>query len=212
MTQTVTLRAHRYPGQLVVVEGTDGAGKSTLLRGLRNQLARERDVLSTLQPSPSARATDVFRSLSGWGQASKDFNRSLWLVTVGDRIHHSLTVIEPALRRGATVLCDRYLFTTLAHISARGETIEPWFREVASHILKPDVALLVTCPVEQAVHRIRQRPEEATRSIDVLYMGRVHAAFVSLAREGHLQPIDSHKLDPSGVVGAARAYVTAAER
>ncbi|MER7583831.1 hypothetical protein [Kitasatospora sp. NPDC097691] len=180
------------PGLLLVIEGTDGAGKSTLLGRVGARLrAAGHDVLDTFQPTPSARAHEVFRGFSEIGGAQEELYRALYLLTLGDRMYHAHAVMMPHLMAGGVVVCDRYLYTTMANMLARGQEFEPWFVEAAGHLPQPDLSVLVHCPLETAVARIRARPEEADRPIDLAHMGRVYAGFRRLEEAGYLRGIDT---------------------
>ncbi|MFJ8626438.1 dTMP kinase [Kitasatospora sp. NPDC093550] len=180
------------PGLLLVIEGTDGAGKSTLLGQVGERLrAAGHDVLDTFQPTPSARAHEVFRGFSEIGGARQELYRALYLVTLGDRLYHAHAVMLPHLMAGGVVVCDRYVYTTLANLIAREQECEPWFLDAAGHLPRPDLAVLVHCPLETAVARIRARPEEAERPIDLAHMGRVYEGFRSLEAAGVLRGIDT---------------------
>lgn len=180
------------PGFLLVVEGTDGAGKTTLIGQVGERLrAAGHDVLDTFQPTRSARAHEVFRGFSEIGGAQQELYRALYLLTLGDRLYHAHAVMIPHLMDGGVVICDRYLYTTMANMLARGHEFESWFLAAASHVPQPDLSVLVHCPLETAVERIRSRPEEAERPIDLDHMGRVYAGFRRLEEAGYLRGIDT---------------------
>lgn len=180
------------PGLLLVIEGTDGAGKTTLKEQLSRRLKDSgHDVLETFQPTRSARSHELFRGFSESAGATEELYRALYLLTLGDRMYHAHAVMLPHLMAGGTVLCDRYLYTTLANMMARGHRFEPWFTEAAGHLPRPDLALLAHCPVETAVRRIRSRPAEVDRPIDLDHMKKVHEGFLRLERAGCLRGIDT---------------------
>jgi len=190
--ERIQLRPHGLRGRLIVIEGTDGAGKSTLIHGTAEALRwLGADVLTTVQPTPGIRATEVFRAFSETSGPDTALYRALYLVTVGDRLYHAASVIEPHMRSGGIVLSDRYVFTTMANIMARGQGFEPWFVETVAHLPRPDLAILLHCPVGEAVRRIRLRPDERDRPIDIPHLTRVREAFLKLAELGHLRAIDS---------------------
>lgn len=199
------------PGLFLVVEGTDGAGKTTLKAQLSRRLTDAgHDVLETFQPTPSARAHEVFRGFSESGSAVQQMYRALYLLTLGDRLYHAHAVMMPYLKAGGIVICDRYLYTTLANMAARAQMLEGWFTEAANHLPQPDLAILVHCPLETAVKRIRARPEEADRPIDLDHMGRVYQGFRQLETAGHLRGIDTSATDIEETAETALRWVNEA--
>ena len=160
-------RAHK--GKLIVFEGTDGAGKTTLLRLTEKYLESKLgigQVLVVKQPTDLSRKTKLFQKMMYSGNHEDIDYRAVQLLTMSDRVQHGFEVIEPALRSGKTVLCDRYIYTSLANMLARGYRKEKWFYEAAKHILKPDYVFLAYVPWEQAIARIRSRPAEKDRYLD----------------------------------------------
>ena len=126
-------------------------------------------------------------------------------MTMSDRVQHGFEVIEPALRSGKAVLCDRYIYTSLANMLARGYRKEKWFYEAAKHILKPDYVFLAYVPWEQAVVRIKSRPAEKDRYLDEALLRKVSEEFVKMSeREKFIV------LDTSGDEEKAFAVVKAA--
>ena len=188
--QPVELGPQPSSGLLVVVEGTDGSGKTTLVRALTAALQdRGLPVLATQQPTPSMRATDIFK-LALHNDAPVDDYRALYLATLGDRLYHCNVIVAPRLAAGEAVISDRYVFTTFANVLARGHEFEPWLRDVCRHLPRPHLALWADAPPELAVARIRARPND-TNPLDPAYLARLHAAFAAMSRAGELVRLDT---------------------
>lgn len=58
-----------------------------------------------------------------------------------------------------------------------------WIYEIAKSIRKPDVAFFLNVTVDEAIRRVRERPEEKDRYIDIELQKRLHDLYVSIARE-----------------------------
>ena len=107
----------------VTFEGLDGSGKTTQVRLLRQAVEREGgDVIATREPG----GTPLGESLRGLLLHSEDVSpwaeAALFAAARAELVHR---VIRPALERGADVLCDRYVDSSLAYQGiARGLGVE----------------------------------------------------------------------------------------
>lgn len=179
------LKKNNYPGKLIVFEGTDGAGKTTMISKTEAMLAEKfgaQNVLTVKQPTDMSRKTKLFQKMMYCANHDDIDYRAVQLLTMSDRIQHGFEVIEPALKEGKTVICDRYIYTSLANMLARGYTREKWFFDAAKHILKPDVVFLACVPPEIAIERILARPSECDRHLDKELLIMVAANFKALAK------------------------------
>ena len=93
--------------------------------------------------------------------------RSLSLLAASDRLQHVNKTIEPEMKQSKIVLSDRYFYSCLANLRARGFEEDAWIYEIAESVIKPDIAFFFDVPVEEAVARVRRRPEEKNRYIDM---------------------------------------------
>ncbi|MGO1316443.1 MAG: dTMP kinase [Cellulomonadaceae bacterium] len=101
-------------GWFISFEGGDGSGKSTQSRLLGRWLAEAtgREVVLTREPG----GTDLGRELRTMVLHGSDVSpRVEALLYATDRAHHVATVVRPALDRGAIVLTDRYLDSSVAY-------------------------------------------------------------------------------------------------
>jgi len=71
-----------------------------------------------------------------------------------DRREHLMTVIEPALANGQTVICDRYVYSSAAYQGARGLDPQAIIAENHGFARRADVTFLMLLPVEVALERI----------------------------------------------------------
>src|SRR5688500_9154814 len=101
-------------GKLIVFCGFDGCGKSTQIERLaRNLEAAGKSVLITKQPSDWYRESRIVRDfLAKGGCATKA--KILALYAAADRLKHVHEVILPAVRAGKHVICDRYVYSSIA--------------------------------------------------------------------------------------------------
>ena len=161
------MRENKTPGVLITVCGLDGCGKTTMMNRLISELKKTHSVFVTKQPTNAVRESLIFRTYMDSPSYEAFDYRSLSLLAASDRLQHVNKVIEPELTEGKIVISDRYFYSCLANLRARGFKKDKWIYEIAKNIIKPDVAFFFDVPVDIAIERVRQRPEEADRYIDV---------------------------------------------
>ena len=179
-------------GIFVVFEGGEGAGKSTQVQRLAETLrAAGRDVVVTREPGATdmgvrIRSLVLDRAVDGDGTATAPSPRAEALLYAADRAHHVATVVRPALARGAVVISDRYIDSSLAYQGA-GRTLPvqeiSWLSSWATGGLKPDLVVLLDVDPTVGLGRVtsrglgRDRLESESRS----FHERVRYAFLDLA-------------------------------
>lgn len=184
---------NRERGLLITFCGLDGCGKTTMLSMVRDYLNHlDLPYMQTKQPTPFVRESAIFRSYMDTPCHDAYDYRSLSLLCASDRVQHSNRVILPALKRGEIVLSDRYFYSCLANLHARGYTKDEWIYEIAESIPRPDLAIFLDIDVETAVSRVRSRPEEKDRYIDMDLQEKLHREYIDIAKAngGLLVPSD----------------------
>ena len=175
---------HEASGLLITFCGLDGCGKSTQIRRLKEWL-EEMDipVRLTKQPTDFVRRSEIFRSYMDQPNHDEFDYRALSLLCASDRVQHSNRVIRPLLEAGETVVSDRYFYSCLANLRARGYRRDLWIYEVVRSIPKPDVAFFLDVDVDTAVRRVRSRKAEKNRYIDLELQHRLRKEYLSIAAE-----------------------------
>ncbi|MGD8623079.1 MAG: thymidylate kinase [Anaerolineae bacterium] len=138
------------PGKLFIVEGIDGSGKSTQLDLLRKWLVGQGYCVafSEWNSSPLVKAT------TKKGKKKQMLTpASFSLIHAADLADRLERQILPALKAGAIVLADRYVYTAFGRDVARGVSPE-WVRKVYSFAVKPTVAFYFRVPLEESLKRI----------------------------------------------------------
>jgi dTMP kinase len=147
-------------GLFLTFEGVEGSGKSTQVARLAQRLrAAGLEPLVTREPGGTRLGCELRALLLDPGGSSMCATSELLLYTA-DRAQHLEEVVEPALRAGRTVLCDRYLDATLAYQGhARGLGTEPILALHRSPPLdrRPDRTLLLDLDPAQGLERARRR-------------------------------------------------------
>ena len=197
-------------GCFVALEGGEGAGKSTQARRLRAWLEGEgRDVVLTHEPGD----TEVGRLLRGivLDPATGDISaRTETLLYAADKAEHVERVVLPALRRGAVVVTDRYVDSTIAYQGGgrdlspeEVETIARW----ATRDVRPDLTVLLDLPPGDGLTRFAGRDRIEAESAD--FHERVRATFLRLAAADpdHYLVVDA-RLTPDDIEERVRARLT----
>ena len=177
------MRPHNLPGKLITFCGLDGCGKTTSIRLLSSWLnGQGYEVLLTKQPTPFMRQTPIFRSVQETPDHQGYDYRAMSLMAAADRLQHCAEVVLPALREGKIVISDRYFYSCLANLRARGYKEDRWIYEIARYIPMPDIAFFLETEVSTAVSRVRSRPDEKDRFIDMPLQHRLRREYISIAR------------------------------
>ena len=146
------------PGYFISFEGGEGVGKSTQSRLLGDWLAdlTGREVVLTFEPGGTALGKEL-RAAVMHGQDMGP--RAEALIYAADRAHHVETVVRPALDRGAVVITDRYLDSSVAYQSGGRDLPGPEVEHLslwAAKGLRPDITILLDLePGAAAARRAR---------------------------------------------------------
>ncbi|MBA8805276.1 dTMP kinase [Nocardioides ginsengisegetis] len=177
-----------YPGSyastgvFVCFEGGEGSGKSTQSRRLRESLEAEGfDVVLTFEPGDTPVGKEMRRIvLSPETGALSD--RTEVLLYAADKAEHVDTVVQPALDRGAVVVTDRYVDSTLAYQGAgrtlpvsEVESVARW----ATRDLRPHLTVVLDLQPEQGLARFEERDRIEGESLE--FHVRVREAFLAMA-------------------------------
>ena len=164
----------------VSFEGADGSGKSTQAELLRATLAAEgREVVLTREPGGTElgeRARELVLNgpqMGAWAEAA---------LYAASRAEHVEAVIRPALDRGAIVVCDRYIDSSLAYQGiARGLGIDAVLQLnlAVTRGLLPDVTFLLL--IEPALAAGRYDESDRLEREGTALQAKVDAAYRELA-------------------------------
>jgi dTMP kinase len=147
-------------GRFISFEGGEGSGKSTQIKTLAERLAAAKlRTIVTREPGGSPGA-EIIRHLvlSGMGKLlGPDAETLLFAAARDDHVH---TVIEPALKQGIWVLCDRFSDSTRVYQGIVGQVapaIVSAMQRVTIGDLKPDLTVILDVPVEVGTQRAATR-------------------------------------------------------
>jgi dTMP kinase len=169
-------------GFFVSFEGGDGAGKTTQLRLLGAWLhdALGREVVLTREPG-GTELGQLLRSAVLHGDHVDPRTEALLYAT--DRAHHVHSVVRPALDRGAVVLTDRYLDSSVAYQGNGRDLGEDEVERLslwAAGGLLPDLTVLLDLDPSAGLSRLTGAPDRLERAGDEFHR-RTRQAFLRRA-------------------------------
>lgn len=181
-----------HRGILITFEGIEGSGKSTQCAWLAKRLREEgHRVVETREPGGTPFAERIRRLLLDYptpGTPAEPIEPECEAYLIlACRSQHVARIIQPALREGAVVLCDRFSDSTLAYQGyARGLGLQVLHRlhRFTTRGLTPDLTLLLDVPVTIGLAR-RRHPERAQNRLDRearRFHERVRRGFLDLAK------------------------------
>ncbi|MFI8824533.1 dTMP kinase [Streptomyces sp. NPDC053431] len=170
-------------GFFIALEGGDGAGKSTQVQALAEWIrAKGHEVVVTREPGATPigkRLRSILLDVSSAGLS----NRAEALLYAADRAEHVDSLVRPALERGAVVISDRYIDSSVAYQGA-GRDLSPTeiarINRWATGGLVPHLTVLLDVSPETARERFTEAPDRL-ESEPPEFHARVRAGFLALA-------------------------------
>ena len=170
-------------GNLIVFEGIDGAGTTTQAEELRRRFAAH-GLPATVMAQPSGgpvgmlirqilkgRLVTVGNKPPGWITMS--------LLFAADRQDLQESELEPSLRDGMNVICDRYVQSSVVYqsVSSGHEEAIPWILEINRHMRRPDVVFYLRIDPADAKLRRDARSERPEIYDDLELQKRLSEAY-----------------------------------
>ncbi len=150
-------------GKFIVFEGIDGCGKGTQLKLVSSflfDLSKDHDIFMTREPTSDFK--EIRKRMSEQEDAKQDAE---WYADafVKDRKNHIQKYIQPNLKHGTHVLCDRYKYSTLSYQQTQGIPLQELL-DMHKNMITPDLTIIFDCPAEIAFER--RKTDGATEVFD----------------------------------------------
>jgi dTMP kinase len=172
---------------LVVLDGIDGGGKSTQIERLARHLREQgRSVVCCADPGTTAAGLQIRQLLLNRSDVPLAPLTEL-LLFFSARAQLVAEVIAPALRAGQTVICDRFLLSSVVYQGHLGQIPPAKIWELGRSMFSdslPDLTIILDLPVEVAAART-QRALDRIESRGPAYLATVREAFL---REAQANP------------------------
>jgi dTMP kinase len=198
-------------GIFIVIEGLDGSGKTTQATLLAEKLGQTHKVHLTAEPSRGKIGTYIRdRCLY---ENTRLPTEAEALLFAADRIEHMYSEVKPAFDEGKLVICDRYVYSSLAYQGSAGLSLE-WIKTINARALQPDFSIFIDVSPEKVIERL-QRKKSVMETLET--QTKVREVYLKYVAKGELVRIDGDQpkeavaeelyAKVSGLLKAAEGYV-----
>ncbi len=196
-------------GVFITLEGADGCGKSTQAARLAERVAATgREVVRLREPGGTS-VSEKIRALVLDPANDQMAPECELLLFEASRAQLVREVVEPALARGAAVVCDRYYDSTYAYQAAGRALPEDVIRRanaLGSCGVDPDRTLVLDMPAADALARATRGGADRMEAEGLGFQRRVREGYLRLAAE---EPERVRVVDAAGTVDEVEARLAA---
>lgn len=184
-------------GVFITIEGGEGAGKTTQTKLLYDYLKKKGyKAVVTFEPGATRIGSLIRKTLLDPKNKEISHITELFLY-IADRAQHVRETIEPALKSGKVVICDRFFDATTAY-QGFGRKISldliDKLNNCAAQGIKPDLTLYFDLGAAEGLRRIKKRYSENKKNTDRIEKEKI--LFHKNVRRGYLY---TARKDPSRV-------------
>lgn len=171
-------------GLFITFEGPDGCGKTTQMKLLAEYFEKKgKEVVLTREPGGKGLGEKVREILLNYdGEVSDRCESFLFLA---DRAQNIDIIVNPAVKEGKLVLCDRHIDSTVAYQGyGRGLNIDRinMLNNLATNGKKPDLTLVFDVDVETSMKRVGKE-KDRMESAGIDFHNRVRKGYLELAKQ-----------------------------
>jgi dTMP kinase len=187
---------------LITFEGIDGCGKSTQARLLADKLSEEGiETLLVREPGGTELSEHVRDLLLNRHFREPLSHEAELLLFAASRAQLMKEVINPALERGAVVICDRFTDSTIAYQGFGRQLPLSKVEEInalATNSVEPDLTFLIDVPLETAIRRRKGMGDDRMEAESRIFFAHVQSGYMYLS-EKHRDRM--HVIDGSDSMG-----------
>lgn len=171
-------------GLFITFEGADGCGKTTQLMLLAKYLkAQGREVVVTREPGARGLGEKIREILLNYdGEVS---SRAEAFMFLADRAQHIDVIVNPAIKNGKIVLCDRHTDSSVAY-QGYGRRLDideiKRLNSIATNGKKPDMTLIFDIDVETSMARVGDT-KDRMESAGIEFFNRVRNGYLEIAKQ-----------------------------
>jgi len=177
----------------ITFEGVEGSGKTTQIQRLKKHLIQKGIPCKVTREPGGCPIGEKVRKILLNPDHREMVPLSELLLYEAARAQHVKEVIEPFLKKGGVVLCDRFSDATLAYQGYGRKMDLRWIERLnyfSSHGIKPDVTFLLDCPSDVGLKRalkrnrtLKQEKEERFEKEKIQFHQRVRKGYLALAKK-----------------------------
>jgi dTMP kinase len=185
----------RRKGIFLVLEGLDGSGKTTQATILTRRLSQSHNAMLTAEPS-RGKIGAFIRQCCLYGDKRLPTEAEA-LLFAADRIEHVQNEVKPALDEGRLVICDRYVYSSLAYQGSAGLSLD-WIKTINARALQPDFSVFIDVAPERVLERL-QRKKSVMETLE--NQKKVREVYLKFVEAGELVRVNGD--EPKEVVADA---------
>lgn len=196
-------------GKFITVEGIEGVGKSTIVPFVQETLESEGQKVHVTREPGGTELAEAVRGLllAEWDETI--LPQTELLLMFASRAQHVATVIEPSLRAGTYVVCERFSDASMAY-QGGGRGIDNSFIEALAQLThgetSPDLTLYLDLDVDESSVRTQERRKDRIEQEDIEFFQRVRDAYRALAeKHPRIVTIDASQSLPDVEIAVASA-------
>ena len=174
----------KLKGKLITFEGSEGSGKSTQIQLLHLYLKKKKKPVVLLREPGGVTISEKIRQVLLDTKNKAMGNECETLLYLAARAQLVKEVIEPALKSGKVILCDRFMDSTVAY-QGYGNGVDIRFiktvGEFATRGIEPDLTFIFDIDAEEGLSRIHRAKDRIERRA-LNYHRRVRQGYLDLAQ------------------------------
>lgn len=185
-------------GKFIVFEGLDGSGKSTQIKFLSKYLqGKGVECYLTREPTDSPFGALIHACMTGRIAADEYTIAAMFAADRLDHVANEVNGIKRKLEEGATVLCDRFYFSSFAYNG--GFVPLEWVVELNRPVMEqltPDLTVFLDLPPEEGMKRVARRSEREryeTLERQKIIRGKYFELFERFGEREHIVVVRSEK-------------------
>lgn len=175
-------------GLFITVEGIDYCGKTTQARKLTSYVKKKNYAPLLIREPGGDRISEKIRKVLLNEKSAGMTPMAELMLYEASRTQLTQTVIQPALRQGKTVICDRYSDSTLAYQGyGRGldRRVIRYLNRIATFGLSPDLTILLDIPLAVSFERRKKekRREDRLEKENIEFHRKIRRGYLKIARQ-----------------------------